>query len=172
MIYVFGQDVTDNTRQEIAREINEIEPTAQIELSYVPVKSNKYVIVIVAKSGIHAPYTYYGRAFQRNQSTTGSEAGVAIKIAKHIRALSVKAYQKLLVILLRFSLKSAANRLFCIKIVHMFDDAVFYANVFSSFITLFNLRACSSAEHGVACYGWVYLPPCCHGSYPTSSPGQ
>ena len=35
---IVGQDVTDNTRQEIAREINKIEPTAQIEISYVPLK--------------------------------------------------------------------------------------------------------------------------------------
>lgn len=68
---IVGQDVTDNTRQEIAREINKIEPTAQIEIFYVPIKGSKYVIVIEAESGIHAPYTYDGRAYERNQSTTG-----------------------------------------------------------------------------------------------------
>lgn len=68
---IVGQDVTDNTRQEIAREINKIEPTAQIEIFYVLIKDSKYVIVLEVDSGIHAPYTYDGRAFERNQSTTG-----------------------------------------------------------------------------------------------------
>lgn len=67
---VIGQDVTDNTRQEIAREINKIEPTAQIEISYVPLKGSKHVIVVEVDPGSHAPYTYDGRAFDRNQSTT------------------------------------------------------------------------------------------------------
>ena len=47
---IVGQDVADNTRQEIAREITKIEPTAQIEIFYVPIKGNKYVIVIDADS--------------------------------------------------------------------------------------------------------------------------
>ncbi len=67
---LIGQHVTDNTRQEIAREINKIEPTAQIEIFYIPLKDEKYVIAIKVDSNHHAPYTYDGRAFERNQSTT------------------------------------------------------------------------------------------------------
>lgn len=73
---IVGQDVTDNTRQEIAREINKIEPTAQIEISYVPLKGGKHVIVIEVISGNHAPYTYDGRAFERNQTTV-------VRVAQH-----------------------------------------------------------------------------------------
>jgi ATP-dependent DNA helicase RecG len=67
---IVGQDVTDNTRQEIAREINKIEPSGLIEIFYLPLNNKKYVIAIEVVQNNHAPYTYDGRAFERNQSTT------------------------------------------------------------------------------------------------------
>ncbi|MCE3237279.1 MAG: putative transcriptional regulator [Gammaproteobacteria bacterium] len=67
---VGGQEVTDNTRQEIAREISKIEPAARIEIFYLSVNHKKYVIAIEVISNNHAPYTYDGCAFERNQSTT------------------------------------------------------------------------------------------------------
>jgi ATP-dependent DNA helicase RecG len=67
---ILGQDVSDATFQEVAREINKIEPTTQIEIHHVPVNENKYIIAIQAVSNNHMPYTYDGRAFQRNQTTT------------------------------------------------------------------------------------------------------
>lgn len=69
---ILGQDVTDNTRQEIAREIKKVEPPAQeqIEIHFVPVTANKVVIVFESHAGSHAPYTYDGRAFSRVQSST------------------------------------------------------------------------------------------------------
>ncbi len=65
-----GQDVTDNTRREIAREINKIEPKATIDIHYIEFKENKFVIVIHVSAGNHIPYIYDGRAFQRNESQT------------------------------------------------------------------------------------------------------
>src|SRR3990167_1788095 len=67
---ILGQDVTDNTKKEIARELHKIEPSAQIEVQYIPIEKNKRVIAITATLNDHVPYVYDGRPFQRNQSTT------------------------------------------------------------------------------------------------------
>lgn len=67
---ILGQDITDNTRQEIAREIHKLEPDATLDLKYIAVNENKSVIVIQVKVGPHSPYTYDGRAFQRIETTT------------------------------------------------------------------------------------------------------
>ena len=67
---VIGQDVSDNTRREIANEIKKIEPTAMIDVHYVEVKEKRYVIILQVNRGDHAPYVYNGRAFQRNESQT------------------------------------------------------------------------------------------------------
>ena len=67
---IVGQDATDNTRQEIAREINKIEPSTQIEIDYVPIREKKYVIAIKIVSGKHSPYVYDGRPYERTQTTT------------------------------------------------------------------------------------------------------
>lgn len=67
---VVGQDVSDGTRQEIARELGKIEPPAQIAIYYVPVNGGKQVIIMQATDGTHAPYSYDGRAYQRDQSVT------------------------------------------------------------------------------------------------------
>jgi ATP-dependent DNA helicase RecG len=69
---IVGQNVTDNTRQELARELNKIEPSAQAQvgIEYLSVKEDKHVIVIQVLAGNHIPYAYEGRAFYRNQSTT------------------------------------------------------------------------------------------------------
>jgi|WetSurMetagenome_2_1015567.scaffolds.fasta_scaffold54164_1 ATP-dependent DNA helicase RecG len=69
---ITGQDVTDNTRQEIANHIAKLEPSAQakINIDYVPIEKNKNVIVIKVSVGNHVPYAYHCRSFMRNQSTT------------------------------------------------------------------------------------------------------
>lgn len=67
---IVGQDVTDNTKREIAREINKIEPSASVEVDYVEVENNKFVIVIRVDKGVHAPYTYDARPYQRDESNT------------------------------------------------------------------------------------------------------
>ncbi len=67
---IIGQDVTDNTRLEIANEIKKIEPTATVDVHYIKLKENKFVIAIHVNSGDHIPYIYDGRAFLRNESET------------------------------------------------------------------------------------------------------
>jgi ATP-dependent DNA helicase RecG len=41
---IIGQDVTDNTRLEIANLISKLEPPTSIDIDYVPIEKNKYVI--------------------------------------------------------------------------------------------------------------------------------
>ncbi len=65
-----GQNVSDTTRQEIAKELNKIEPPANIDIHHIAIDKNKSVIAIQVNANHHAPYVYDGRAFQRHQSTT------------------------------------------------------------------------------------------------------
>ncbi len=67
---VIGQEISDATKREIANEVAKVEPTIRPEIHYVGINDNKFVIVIGVKRGQHTPYTYDGKAFQRNQSTT------------------------------------------------------------------------------------------------------
>lgn len=67
---IVGQEITDKTRKEIAVELNKLEPTAKIELKYIKVVDDRQAIVFLVNPGEKAPYSYDGRAFTRNQSTT------------------------------------------------------------------------------------------------------
>lgn len=68
---IVGQHVTDNTRQEIARELHKFEPFSKIKTEYIDLpNSDKTVIVLTAHyepDGI--PYAYDGRAYERIDST-------------------------------------------------------------------------------------------------------
>lgn len=68
--HIVGQEVTDKTRKEIAVEVTKIEPHAKIDIKYVRVMSDRYAIILLVNPGPKAPYTYDGRSFIRNQSTT------------------------------------------------------------------------------------------------------
>ena len=71
---VVGQQVTDNTRREIAQELTKIEPAESIEVEYVEMddKAGYYAIVIHVDKGQHRdePYVYDGRPYYRVESTT------------------------------------------------------------------------------------------------------
>lgn len=67
---LIGQEVTDKTRKEIAVELSKIEPHAKIDVAYVKISSNRQAIVMLVNPGEQAPYTYDGRPYVRNQSTT------------------------------------------------------------------------------------------------------
>ena len=67
---IVGQAVTDKTKKEIAIELNKIEPRTKIDVKYVRVTGDRQAIVLFANPGDQAPYTYDGRPFVRNQSTT------------------------------------------------------------------------------------------------------
>ena len=67
---LIGQEISDKTKKDIAGELNKIEPHAKIDVQYVRVVGDRHAIVMQANLGDKAPYTYDGRPFTRNQSTT------------------------------------------------------------------------------------------------------
>lgn len=67
---IVGQHVSDATKKDIATEIEKIEPTAFIDVHYIDVGSDKFVIAIHVEAGSHAPYVHDSRAFQRIESKT------------------------------------------------------------------------------------------------------
>ena len=73
-LQVIGQQVTDNTRREIARELTKIEPAVSLGVNYIELdeKSDFYVIVIdvPTEPNRNRPYVYDGRPYYRIESTT------------------------------------------------------------------------------------------------------
>ena len=71
---ICGQNVTDNTRQEIANELRKIEPAVDVAVEYVELanKPGFYVIALYfdATNFKNGPYSYDGRAFYKVESTT------------------------------------------------------------------------------------------------------
>ena len=69
---LIGSEVTDNTRQEIAREIHKLEPLPDVKVDYFEIDTakNHYVIAISTDAGNAKPYVYDGRPYYRNQSST------------------------------------------------------------------------------------------------------
>jgi ATP-dependent DNA helicase RecG len=53
---VIGQHITDATRQEIAREINKLEPHAFIDVRYIGIQENKYIVAIQVNAGNHPSF--------------------------------------------------------------------------------------------------------------------
>lgn len=71
---IIGQMVSDNTRQEIAREIRKIEPFVNLAVKYVDVPDGNCQQVVVIHVDKHllgdAPYVYDGRPYYKLESTT------------------------------------------------------------------------------------------------------
>lgn len=69
---IIGQDVSDQTRLEIANMLHKFEPTPAIEVDYIILPQNhKYIIILTANSQVHhLPYTYLARPYQRLESET------------------------------------------------------------------------------------------------------
>lgn len=71
---VLGQNVTDNTRKEIGREIRKIEPAVNMAVDYVPLPDadDKFVIVLHADKErfVETPYVYDGKPYYKLESTT------------------------------------------------------------------------------------------------------
>ena len=69
-----GQNVTDNTRQEIGNALRKIEPAIDVDVKYIelPDKPDFYVIAIYfdANNFKKGPYSFDGRAFYKVESTT------------------------------------------------------------------------------------------------------
>ena len=71
---IIGQQVTDNTRREIAHEIAKLEPMIDLPIEYIDIPERPGFQVIAIKlaspSYWDAPYTYNGRPYLRMESTT------------------------------------------------------------------------------------------------------
>lgn len=69
---IIGQEVTDNTQQEIVREMTKLDPQPypSLEVEYITVSEHKKVILLKVTSGEQVPYFYDGRAWQRDQTVT------------------------------------------------------------------------------------------------------
>jgi ATP-dependent DNA helicase RecG len=67
---ILGQKISDKTKKEISVEINKIEPHVKLEVDFIKIKEEHFVIVITVPKKNKAPYMYDGRSFLRNQSTT------------------------------------------------------------------------------------------------------
>lgn len=71
---IVGQDVTDNTRREIAHELCRIEPKVDIAVEYVevPNTNGKQVIILHAdcERNNETPYVFDGKPYYRVESTT------------------------------------------------------------------------------------------------------
>ncbi|MHB1423322.1 MAG: ATP-binding protein [Gemmataceae bacterium] len=65
-----GQDISDNTLQEVAREIVRLEPAATIAQMRVPVEGTREVLMLETTDRSQAPYTYNGRPYRRIGTTT------------------------------------------------------------------------------------------------------
>lgn len=71
---IIGQNVTDNTKQEVANVIRKIEPAIDVEVEYIELseKPDYYIIAIYFDSNNfkNGPYSIDGRAFYKVESTT------------------------------------------------------------------------------------------------------
>ncbi len=67
-----GQEVSDKTKRDIAEAINRLEPTPDVQISYIPLSGSdkKIIALCVKEAGFKRPYTYKGRAYMRVESIT------------------------------------------------------------------------------------------------------
>lgn len=71
---IVGQEVSDKTKRELAEAINRLEPTAAVQISYVPLPdSDKKVIALHVEDARYGrPYLYKNRPYQRVESVTSA----------------------------------------------------------------------------------------------------
>ena len=71
---ILGQEVTDNTRKEIAREIAKLEPLIDLPVEYIDVPDRlgyQIIVIHVDAAGYwSAPYTYDSKPYIQIESTT------------------------------------------------------------------------------------------------------
>lgn len=67
-----GQEIGDKTTREIGEALSHFEPAVDIQPSYVPLGSDKFLIVLTAESlsNDNKPFQWEGRAYQRHDSVT------------------------------------------------------------------------------------------------------
>lgn len=69
---ITGQQVTDKTLEDVARELDHIDPPAFPTIDRVPVREGYEVLVIRVSQSTRRPYTFRGKAYRRS-STTNQE---------------------------------------------------------------------------------------------------
>jgi len=67
---VLGQQVSDRTLEEVAQEIQQIEPTVFPQIERLDVESDRQVIIVTVGSGPNRPYSYKGQAYKRVGNTS------------------------------------------------------------------------------------------------------
>jgi ATP-dependent DNA helicase RecG len=67
---ILGQQVVDHTLEEVAQEIQLIEPTIFPQIDRVDVKPGLQVIVVQVSTGPNRPYSYKGQAYRRVGNTS------------------------------------------------------------------------------------------------------
>ena len=67
---ILGQDVSDQTLQDVAREIMRFEPPATISQMRVPIEKRREVLLLETTDRSQAPYTYNHRPYRRIGTTT------------------------------------------------------------------------------------------------------
>ena len=79
---IVGQQVTDNTKQEIANHLRKIEPSINVSVQYldVPGKTDYQVIALYfdPTTFSNAPYTYDGRAYYKLATNGGLNGGLKL----------------------------------------------------------------------------------------------
>ena len=69
---IIGQEVSDKTKREIAEAISRLEPSASVQVSYVPLPDvgKKVIALHVEDARMERPFTYKNRPYMRVESTT------------------------------------------------------------------------------------------------------
>jgi ATP-dependent DNA helicase RecG len=67
---ILGQQVSDSTRRDVARELRKIDPQVVLKPEFVPVDDDRVVIVLSVPGDRLGPYTYAGRPYVRQSATT------------------------------------------------------------------------------------------------------
>jgi ATP-dependent DNA helicase RecG len=67
---VMGQQVSDRTLEEIAQEVQQIEPTIFPQIDRVEVREGLQVVSVTVATGANRPYSYKGQAYKRVGNTS------------------------------------------------------------------------------------------------------
>lgn len=67
---IVGQQIADKTKRQIAECLRQFEPFPLVDVDYVAVEEDRYVVVLSVANNREKPYLYRGRAYVRLESTT------------------------------------------------------------------------------------------------------
>ena len=67
---IIGQQVADSTKRQIAECLRQFEPFPLVDVDYIAVGEDKYMIILSVANNREKPYVYKGRPYVRVESTT------------------------------------------------------------------------------------------------------